>query len=448
MSKYKAEKVENPNRQIKKPIDENPKTSWVDKIFCPVSSEFDDKEELERKRRLRRQKINQGIKKVTTVAKEGLGIYYQMREKNPVSIGLGALSAYGIVSEHILGSTVVEPIAMLRDMGYYSVCQHIGPFVRNTYKYMAVPMQIYWRSTGDDATNVEEYTIGKTRVFFIDHVTQEYVEGPFVKDERQFYDATSVAIEQKYGRYIVLDTNKDDSSWSRNLCLESVTPFRDAYVSPFDEGKLIENIKKFFDKGYNRALLFYGPPGSGKTTLALRLTEALGGKILILNGWALASKSTGSIFNAISVVDPSIILFDDLDRIRDMEGLLSDLERLNHETSNRKRLYIATVNNMSRVPKALRRPGRFDQAIEFKAHLNKEMCCRILKAHAEKENLELPNSDLDRLASLAEGMTGAYLKEIVLRVSVLGMDEIDEHILGMRQVASADDDEEKELYDE
>lgn len=421
------------------------KASWFDKLLDgPVSSAFESEEELQRRRRVRKQKIHDGVKKVTTVAREGLNIYYQMREKNPVSIGLGVLSAYGTISEHIMGGSQIEAITLLRDMGYGPVCHNISAFVRNTYKYIGVPTEIYWRSGGEDATNIEEYRLGDTRVYFIDYVSQEYVDGPYAKSKEEFFKATSRAIEDKFGRYITLDTSRDDSNWGRNLCLDSITPHDDAYVSPLNEERLVKDINRFFNKGYNRSLLFYGPPGSGKSTLALRLTESLGGKILILNGWSLANKSTGSVFNAISVVDPSIILFDDLDRIHDMESLLSDLERLNRGESLRKRLFIATINNMSRVPKALRRPGRFDQAIEFKAHTEGDMCSRILKAHADRMGLSITEEDLKKLSELADGMTGAYLREVVLRVSVLGMDSIEEHIKNMRTVAIASDEDDEE----
>lgn len=427
------------------------KQSWFDKLFNgPVSFEFMDEEELARRKRVRRQKIDQTVKKVTTVAKEGLNIYYQMRNKTPISVGLATLSAYGAVSEHVFERQVVEPNILLKDMGYKLVAQNtVASFVKKIYDQMEIPMKIYWKSSGDQTAIIEEYSVRGIKVFFVNQVSSEYVEGPFVKEQNDFYTKTSEIIEEKIGKYLILDTESDVNSggpWSRNLCVQSIDIHKDAFVSPLDEEKLIEEINKFFKRGLNRSLLFYGSPGSGKTTLALRLAESLGGKILILNGWSLAHKSLGSIFNAINIIDPSIILFDDLDRFHFMETLLGDLERMNRDTSRRKRLYIATVNNLEAIPEALKRPGRFDQMIEFNAHINLEVCKNIIRAHADRINLTLSNDEVNRLASLSEGLTGAYLKEIVHRVDVLGMGNIEEHVRKMRALITCE--EEEEIYEE
>ena len=262
-----------------------------------------------------------------------------------------------------------------------------------------------------------------------------------------FREEIKETINKKFGKYILLDTVGDEHGWSRNMSLVPISPYKDPYVSVFDEEKLIANINKFFDKGLNRAMLFYGPPGSGKTTLALRLTEALGGSILILNGWSLSHKPTGSILSAIRMVDPVVILFDDLDRIHDMENLLSDLESLNRERSGRSRLFIATVNNMRKVPKPLRRPGRFDQSIEF-GPPEKEVAKKILKVHADGLNLGLTDEELEKLAELSEGMTGAFLREIAIRTGILGMEDMSTHIENMKKVSSFSDKDDDEEDDE
>lgn len=415
-------------------------------LFAPVSSEFLDDEEIEYKRRLRLEKLKRGFKKATEVARDGLNIYYEMRDKTPVSIGLGVLSACGTISEH-LSKNGEDAELLLKEMGYFCLMDEDLIFLLNLYKKMDLPSRIYWKATKYEyVVNIEEFNLEGSRIYFIVYKNNGQVVGPYVKNKEQFYIDTSKVIQEHLGQFLLLDivanTSKERSeqlicrpSSPSSITLEAINPAQSVYVSPLDEEKLISDIKKFFQKGRNRSLLFYGVPGSGKTTMALRLTEALGGKILIINGWALSSKSVSSIYKVIKLIDPSIILFDDLDRIMDMETLLSDLERMNSDQGN-SRLFIGTVNDLHKVPVALRRPGRFDQAIKFDAHKDKNVRIAILKVHAEKEDVTLSEEDFELLGTLSEGMTGAYLKEVILRVSIVGMKEIEEHIKNMKEVSS------------
>jgi transitional endoplasmic reticulum ATPase len=223
-------------------------------------------------------------------------------------------------------------------------------------------------------------------------------------------------------------------------------------VSHINESELLGSVKKFFSKGLNRAMIFYGPPGSGKTTFALRLTKALEGSLLVLNGWSLSDRGAGSIFEAINIVNPSVILFDDLDRIDGMEVLLSDLEKMNRECGLTNKLFIATVNNFKKIPKALRRPGRFDQAIYFPPP-DQENRKKIIVVHAKQFGVDLDERDVDLLTAMTEGMTGAYLREVVRRAFVVGMESISTHIDEMKNISGLfdknneddeEDDDEKE----
>jgi len=420
--------------------------SWYDILFSPPSNAMMEEDlETERKRQIRRQKILETVKKVTTVAREGLDIYFHMKSKNPLSVGLGVLSAYGTISDSFFPAKV-EAMSILRDMGAELSLRSASEFILETIKRLDISKRTLWTESGESSASIEEYVLSESSVYFIKY-DSNYREGPYLKDPELFYEEMTVTIKKKLGKYILLDTVGDEHGWDRNMSLVSITPHKDPYVSILDEEQLIGDINKFFDKGLNRAMLFYGPPGSGKTTLALRLTEALDGSILVLNGWSLSHKPTGSILNAIRMVDPVVILFDNLDRINDMENLLSDLESLNRERTGRNRLFIATVNDVRRVPKALRRPGRFDQSIEF-GPPDKDKARKILKVHADDLSLGLTDEELDTLAELSEGMTGAFLREIAIRTGILGMKNIPVHIEDMRKVSNFSDRDDEVEEDE
>lgn len=408
----------------------------------------EEKKIATRKKRIRYQKINDIIRKVTTIAREGLEIYSSIRSKDPVSVGLGILSGYGAAYD-AFSKDKVDANVILRDIGVKPIGYNTGQLVISILKTTDIQPETHWRNSEreDSPRSIIRYDLGGVDVYFIDDGST-YVDGPYVKDEQELYQALSVVIEKKVGRYLVLESSRNaNDNWERSLRISPIELRDDVYVSHLDEAELLESVKKFFSKGLNRAMIFYGPPGSGKTTFALRLTKALGGSLLVLNGWSLSDRGAGSIFDAINIINPSVVLFDDLDRIDGMEVLLSDLERMNRECGITNRLFIATVNDVKKIPKALRRPGRFDQAVFFPPP-NLESRKKILAVHAKQFEIDLSESDIASLSAITEGMTGAYLREVVRRVFVVGMESISTHIEEMKKISGLfDEDKEDEDSD-
>jgi mitochondrial chaperone BCS1 len=135
---------------------------------------------------------------------------------------------------------------------------------------------------------------------------------------------------------------------------------------------------------YRRGYLFFGPPGSGKTSLARSLSHELGLTLFVLD---LSSSRTSDqqLFSLLSQVPPrSMVLVEDVDRTHLMatrsataevdrpaggtgvtlSGLLNAVDG---PTSSEGRVLVFTTNNPGSLDQALLRPGRVDYRLEFRA---------------------------------------------------------------------------------
>lgn len=119
-------------------------------------------------------------------------------------------------------------------------------------------------------------------------------------------------------------------------------------------------LRKCLEQGVNRTVLFYGPPGSGKTTVTRTLCDLLELRSLRVRVEDIADLGSEVLADMIKIIEPDVVIFDDLDRALSQVALLETLENL-HKTV---RFVFATVNDIYCLEPALLRPGRFDELIE------------------------------------------------------------------------------------
>ncbi len=150
---------------------------------------------------------------------------------------------------------------------------------------------------------------------------------------------------------------------------------RDAAANPDDAARLEELIP--------RGLIFWGPPGTGKTYFAKAVATAIGAAIQIVSGPELKSKWVGEsednlrqIFRKARQSAPSIIVFDELDSFATARGtyvgsgvehsmvnqLLTEMDGFHKEELV---FVVGTTNFVEALDPALLRPGRF----EFHLHI-------------------------------------------------------------------------------
>jgi transitional endoplasmic reticulum ATPase len=189
-----------------------------------------------------------------------------------------------------------------------------------------------------------------------------------------------------------------------------------------------------------RGILLYGPPGTGKTLLAKAVATESGANFIAVRGPEILSKWVGEserairkIFERARQVAPAVISFDEIDSIATARGYRFDSSGVTDRIVNqmltemdgiqplKNVVVIAATNRAELIDPALLRPGRFDRIIYVPPpDLNARK--EIFKVHLRKVPVA-PDVDIDKLASMTEGYTGADIEAVVREAAMLKLRE-------------------------
>jgi len=193
----------------------------------------------------------------------------------------------------------------------------------------------------------------------------------------------------------------------------------------------LEYPDKFLKFGMNpsRGVLFYGPPGCGKTLLAKAIATECSSNFISIKGPELLTMWFGEseanvreVFDKARQSAPCVLFFDELDSIgisrgkgsggggeaadRVVNQLLTEMDGI----GIKKNVFIVGATNRPDIlDDALVRPGRLDQLIYIPLPDQKSRIS-ILKAILRKAPVD-PSISLEFVASLLEGFSGADIKE-------------------------------------
>ncbi len=202
---------------------------------------------------------------------------------------------------------------------------------------------------------------------------------------------------------------------------ELKTLLQNEVINPIKNPDLYKKYKILPPNG----LMFYGPPGCGKTFIARKLAKVLGYHYIEVTPSDIASTYVHGTQEKISkkfddAIDnlPSLIFFDEFDGIApnrkdtshhyrsEVNELLSQLDNLNEIDI----LVVAATNLLSKVDEAVLRPGRFDLKI-FIPPPDFESRLEILKYYM----IDRAQGKIDfiRLAEYTEYYTSAELRNII-----------------------------------
>jgi len=229
----------------------------------------------------------------------------------------------------------------------------------------------------------------------------------------------------------------------------------------------VEHADKYLKFGMHpsKGVLFYGPPGCGKTLLAKAIANECGANFISIKGPELLTQWFGEseanvreLFDKARAASPCILMFDEIDSIAKTRGgsgggsseagdrvinqILTEIDGV----GARKNVFVIGATNRPDVlDPAVIRPGRLDQLIyiplpDLKSRIS------IFKAALRKSPVA-NNVSIETLARSTEGYSGADITEICQSASKMAIREAilrEEDRLKKIEAGELEEDEGKE----
>ncbi len=202
--------------------------------------------------------------------------------------------------------------------------------------------------------------------------------------------------------------------------------------------EIVEDISSFFARKHvyekygvphKRGLLFYGPPGNGKTHLLKGLVRVANVPCIYVR--SIQSRNgqghelIGKVFEKARATAPCVLVFEDLETIVTDQNRSYFLNELDGFQSNSGILTLATTNFPERIdPAIVDRPSRFDRKYCLDLPGVDERA-RFLERFSQGlgAEMQIDAESVREVADRTAGFSFAYLKELTISSIMVWVDD-------------------------
>ena len=198
---------------------------------------------------------------------------------------------------------------------------------------------------------------------------------------------------------------------------------KNAVLDPIEKRDIAEAYKIQPPKG----ILFFGPPGTGKTMMMRALSNEIRAKFFYVKSSNIespfhgeGSKKISDIFKKVSESSPAVIFFDEIDALAGKRENASDsisnellatlLQEMDGFIKTKGVVIVGSTNVPQLIDPSIMRPGRFDKII-YMPLPDKSGREKIFRMYLKSLPVD-KNVDYSKLASMTERFSGADIKTI------------------------------------
>lgn len=307
-------------------------------------------------------------------------------------------------------------------INHNKISRHLKNHLKNTIIQKEVNVITQYNEDGKEIT-------GSASVLIISPIESDIEYGVIT-------DNTKIIL--KSGHNLIIEGNVSETPIKWNGKLDNVgglnNELKEILRRAFLSRTLSDDERLDYGLEHIKGIIFYGPPGCGKTLIARELGKAINcASVTSIGGPEIKNKFYGSSEENIRNLFPPpdkaglhLIIIDEIDAIcrarSDSTNNIGDgvvnqlLVKMDGEQQQDNILVIGLTNRLDIIDPALLRPGRFE--VKLKIDLPSfDDRIEIFNIHTSKmrrsNKLDLRNEEIEKIAEMTEGFSGADIAGMV-----------------------------------